>query len=216
MTSFKTHTLSLLLVTLSGCAFARTPDSVSNAVSLLPPVSVIGSGQAPAPPPIQDNSFLIEEAYNQEDGVIQHISYFQKLTTGDWGFTQTDEWPLRSLKHQLSVTVAATHDGDIPSSGGGWGDTFVNYRYQLLGTGETRVAVAPRVSLLLPTGSQVQGRGIGGPGVQTNLPLSLVINRLLRDALERWSDLGPPSSKRASAESAGGQHEPRPVGRVAH
>lgn len=24
--------------------------------------------------PIQDNSFLIEEAYNQEDGVVQHIS----------------------------------------------------------------------------------------------------------------------------------------------
>jgi hypothetical protein len=179
MTSFKAHTLSLLLFTLSGCAFAGTADSVANAVSPLPPVSVIGSGQAPAPPPIQDNSFLIEEAYNQEDGVIQHISYFQKLTTGEWVFAQTDEWPLRSLKHQLSLTVAATHDGDIPSSGGGWGDTFVNYRYQLLGTGETRVAIAPRVSLLLPTGSQVQGRGIGGPGVQTNLPLSLVINRYI-------------------------------------
>ncbi len=27
--------------------------------------------------PIQDNSFLLEEAYNQEDGVIQHISYFR-------------------------------------------------------------------------------------------------------------------------------------------
>jgi hypothetical protein len=26
---------------------------------------------------IQDNSFLIEEAYNQEDGVVQHISAFQ-------------------------------------------------------------------------------------------------------------------------------------------
>ena len=46
--------------------------------------------------PIQDNSFLVEEAYNQEDGVIQHISLFQRLSTGDWAFTQTDEWPLRS------------------------------------------------------------------------------------------------------------------------
>jgi len=24
--------------------------------------------------PIQDNSFLVEEAYNQEDGIVQHIS----------------------------------------------------------------------------------------------------------------------------------------------
>ena len=75
--------------------------------------------------------------------------------------------------------MAATHAGDIPSSGAGWGDTFINYRYQLLGTGETRVAVAPRVSLLLPTGSQVEGRGIGGPGIQTNFPLSLVVNRYI-------------------------------------
>ena len=28
----------------------------------------------PAPPGIADNSFLIEEAYNQEHGVVQHIS----------------------------------------------------------------------------------------------------------------------------------------------
>jgi hypothetical protein len=36
---------------------------------------------------IQDNSFLIEEAYNQEDGVVQHISVFQRDSDGDaWGF----------------------------------------------------------------------------------------------------------------------------------
>ena len=47
--------------------------------------------------PIQDNSFLVEEAYNQEDGVVQHISTFERLTNSrDWVYTQTDEWPLRS------------------------------------------------------------------------------------------------------------------------
>jgi hypothetical protein len=86
---------------------------------------------------------------------------------------------LRSLKHQLSVTVAATHAGDLPASGVGWGDTFINYRYQLLGTGETRLAIAPRLSLLLPSGNQVEGRGIGGVGLQTNLPLSFVVNRYI-------------------------------------
>ena len=29
---------------------------------------------APAAPGISDNSFLLEEAYNQERGVVQHIS----------------------------------------------------------------------------------------------------------------------------------------------
>ena len=34
------------------------------------------------PPGIQDNSFLIEEAYNQDPGVVQHISGFQRDTRG--------------------------------------------------------------------------------------------------------------------------------------
>jgi hypothetical protein len=127
--------------------------------------------------PIQDNSFLVEEAYNQEDGVIQHISLFQRLSTRDWAFTQTDEWPLHSLKHQLSITVAATHSGNYPSSGAGWGDTAINYRYQLAGSGDTKYAVAPRFSLLLPTGNPVVDRGYGGLGLQTNLPLSIQLNR---------------------------------------
>ena len=128
----------------------------------------------PSPAPIQDNSFLIEEAYNQEDGVIQHISTFERLTNSrDWVYTQTDEWPVRSYKHQVSVTFAATHAGSFAGSGAGWGDTAFNYRYQLVGSGETRLAVAPRLSLLLPTGDHKFGRGSGGLGWQANLPLSI-------------------------------------------
>ena len=124
--------------------------------------------------PIQDNSFLIEEAYNQEDGVIQHISYFQRMTnTGNWVYTQTDEWPLRSYKHQLSLTASGAHQGDFQGSGAGWGDTAVNYRYQLIGNGEARLAVAPRLSVLIPTGNHILGRGYGGWGLQTNLPISI-------------------------------------------
>ena len=125
--------------------------------------------------PIQDNSFLVEEAYNQEDGVIQHISCFQKLTTGNWAFTQTEEWAVQSLKHQLSLTLVATHAADF--GGSGWGDTFINYRYQLVGSGDTRLAIAPRLSLLAPTGNPVYGRGMGGAGLQTNLPVGFEVNK---------------------------------------
>jgi hypothetical protein len=179
MLFFHTGALLIMILSFTSCALAGTSDSSSNAPQPLPPLAAVITEPGSLPAPIQDNSFLIEEAYNQEDGVIQHVSCFQKLTTGDWAFAQTDEWPLRSLKHQLSVTVAATHAGDFPASGAGWGDTFINYRYQLLGTGETRLAVAPRLSLLLPSGNQVMGRGIGGPGLQTNFPLSLVVNRYI-------------------------------------
>ena len=64
---------------------------------------------------IQDNSFLIEEAYNQEDGVIQHISTFERLTNSrDWVYSQTDEWPVRTYKHQVSVTLAARMREALP------------------------------------------------------------------------------------------------------
>ena len=40
---------------------------------------------------IQDNSFLIEEAYNQEDGVVQHIQVFQYLKKSkDWQYLNSN------------------------------------------------------------------------------------------------------------------------------
>ena len=53
------------------------------------------------------------------------------------------------------------------------------YRYQLKGSGETRVAIAPRITLLLPSGDSRSGRGFGGIGLQTNFPLSWVMNKHL-------------------------------------
>jgi hypothetical protein len=128
------------------------------------------------PPPIQDNSFLLEEAYNQETRVVQHISTFQRdLREGGWSYSFTQEWPLHSQRHQLSYTVPVEGgDGSI-----GIGTVALNYRLQLVGSGETRVACAPRVTLLLPTGDETAGRGLGATGAQFDLPVSL--------AVERWA-----------------------------
>lgn len=127
--------------------------------------------------PIADNSFLIEEAYNQEAGVVQHISTFSRLEGGaawDFGFTQ--EWPFPGMRHQLSYTVPVLHaDG----TGTGVGDVLLNYRYQLIGDGEMPLHVAPRLSLMLPTGSEDQGRGTGSIGLQTNLPVSYILSAAL-------------------------------------
>jgi hypothetical protein len=153
--------------------YSGRSGTVASAAFLTPGASpVIGEGRTPRGP-IQDNSFLVEEAYNQEDGIIQHISSFERLAASkDWVYTFTDEWPLRTLKHQFSMTFAAAHAGQF--GGIGIGDTAVNYRYQLIGSGETKVAIAPRLSLLLPSGNSAAGRGFGGTGLQTNLPISIV------------------------------------------
>jgi hypothetical protein len=126
--------------------------------------------------PIQDNSFLIEEAYNQEAGVVQHINTFSRDDdSGDWLYTFTQEWPLGGQRHQLSYTVPWQRLEDSADGGSGLGDVAVNYRLQLVGSGDTPVAFSPRLSLLLPTGEEENGRGAGAAGLQVNLPLSAVL-----------------------------------------
>ena len=136
--------------------------------------------QTGASKPIQDNSFLLEEAYNQEEGVVQHINQFARdWRTGEWTYTFTQEWPAPRQTHQLSYTLLDQRvEGDRGVSTG-FGDVALNYRYQLAGSGETRFAFAPRLSLLLPTGDQRKGLGSGGTGLQADLPVSLVLS-------DRW------------------------------
>src|SRR6266481_1842921 len=139
------------------------------------------ASSASAQPGIQDNSFLIEEAYNQNFGVVQHISSFTRFwNSKDWNYTFTQEWPVPGdERHQLRYTLTALHAGSLPDSGVGIGDVLLNYRYQLVGSGDTRVAFAPRLSLIFPTGNSTQARGVGSFGVQTSLPLSVVLSKQL-------------------------------------
>lgn len=125
--------------------------------------------------PIQDNSFLVEEAYNQEPGVIQHISTFTRSrTTGAWAYSMTEEWPVLGQTHQLSATFTLA---GLPAPGAtGVGDLALNYRLQAIGDGESPVALAPRLSLLLPTGDPSRGLGAGGAGLQVNVPLSVAFS----------------------------------------
>lgn len=126
------------------------------------------------PPPIQDNSFLIEEAYNQEPGVVQHISVFTRTRgSGEWAFSFTQEWPFRSQRHQLSYSVPLQSPGS--GLGSGLGDVALNYRYQLGGEGASLFA-APRLSVILPTGDEADDRGSGATGWQLNLPLSVELS----------------------------------------
>lgn len=128
--------------------------------------------------PIQDNSFLLEEAYNQEDGVVQHINTFTRFRQSkDWVYTFTEEVPVPTQKHQLSVTVPLQRFEASLDGKRALGDVALNYRYQLAGDGEAVVAVSPRFSLLLPTGDEKQLRGNGALGYQLNLPISVVLSR---------------------------------------
>jgi hypothetical protein len=118
--------------------------------------------------PIADNSFLVEEAYNQEAGVVQHVNTFQRMRGGDWLYTFTQEWPIKSQKHQFSFTLPVQ---DSKSINTGLGDMDITYRYQLINN--SNVAVSPRVSLIFPTGSVSRESGRGSVGLGFNMPVSV-------------------------------------------
>jgi hypothetical protein len=129
------------------------------------------------PLPIQDNSFLVEEAYNQERGVVQHISAFLRAPGGAWGYTFTQEWPIASQRHQFSYTLPLA----LPTAGAnaGVGDIALNYRFQAVAAGNgSNAAFAPRLSVLLPTGSTRRALGSGSTGAQFNLPVSVQLSRM--------------------------------------
>ena len=120
---------------------------------------------------IEDNSYFIEEAYNQEDRVVQHISngYYTFSPSKDFMYSFTQEWPFGSQKHQLSYTIGYSWLNSNTTSG--IPDFLVNYRYQLTGHDDF-ITIAPRISLILPTGSESKGLGNGVFGFQFNLPMS--------------------------------------------
>lgn len=175
----------------------RLSSSVSIAcrLAVLWGQAMFGVGSAPAAPPppgqttaaaVQDNSFLLEEAYNQEPGVVQHIfnlGWFADERGGsnerELSFAFIEEWPLWSRTHQFSYTIPASYleDGRTTT---GIGDVLLNYRLQLLTETATRPAIAPRFSLILPTGDANRGLGVGSAGFQNNTAFSKII-------ADRWT-----------------------------
>jgi hypothetical protein len=115
---------------------------------------------------IVDNSFFVEEAFNQDRGVFQNIFSWSRDGSGDWIASFTQEWPAPNVTHQLSYTIpfvggaTATHFGGV----------LLNYRMQVFGERQRRPAFSPRFSVILPTGRDIDETD--RPGVQFNLPFS--------------------------------------------
>ena len=128
---------------------------------------------------IQDNSFLVEEAYNQEPGVVQHIINLPidfENGSREIAPTFTQEWPFFSQTHQLSYTLPYIFAEDDD----GFADVRLNYRFQAFVESERKPAFAPRFTLVVPTGDRDKGFGNGNVGYETNLPFSKIVS-------DRWT-----------------------------
>ena len=124
---------------------------------------------------IQDNSFLIEEAYNQEAGVVQGIATLRRQGR-DRYLAFTNEFSLGSQIHQLSYVLPYSILRSEGQKARGIGDVLLNYRYQALFESAGSPAFAPRISLVLPTGNFRRGTGNGSFGIQGSLPFSKVVS----------------------------------------
>jgi hypothetical protein len=124
---------------------------------------------------IQDNACIVEEAYNQEPGVVQHILCGRRQGR-DWSLQFTQEWPVGTQDHQLSYSVPYLWLRSEGQRARGIGDVMLNYRYQAVYESATTPAVAPRLSLILPSGSAGKGTGSGSAGYQLLLPVSKIIS----------------------------------------
>ena len=150
----------LLCAALSGSAYAQEKPTPA--------------GGSARPWEITDNSFLVEEAFNQEAGIFQNIFGIYRPGNGSWVSAFTQEWPVRVQAHQLSYTVAF---GGTESDSG-IGDVLLHYRFQVWSESRGRPAFSPRVSLVFPTGDAVKGLGSGSPGWEVNLPFSKQVGDL--------------------------------------
>jgi hypothetical protein len=144
------------------------PAIAAIAVTLLPGGPAPAAAQAPAPFQIKDNSFLVEEAFNQEPGVVQNIFAFRRQDGSGWLATFTQEWPVTGERHQFSYTIPFA---GVPGACG-LADVALNYRLQVLEEEERGLAFSPRLTVILPTGNSAKGLGNGGAGIEVNLPFS--------------------------------------------
>jgi hypothetical protein len=145
--------------------------------TLLAFLPLVAQEKPKEPEGISDNSFLIEEAYNQEKGVVQHIFNWQRFQTDrSWVGTFTQEWPMGGQLHQFSYTLPYLHQ---QGTANGVGDVLLNYRYQVVGGDEKDLSFSPRLSAVLPTGDYKLGRGSGALGAQVMLPLSVPVTESL-------------------------------------
>ena len=131
-------------------------------------------------PAFEDNSFLIQEAINQEKGIHQFISnfYFDNLRGGNFLYSFTHEIPLTNLRHQVNYTFNYHVLKATPNTqkSGGIGDMTIGYEFMATGKKDWAMIV-PGLTLILPTGKAISGNGVGGVGGQLNLAITKRLSR---------------------------------------
>jgi hypothetical protein len=129
---------------------------------------------AGAPPPgfLLSNAILVETAYHQEADELESTLAFS-TDRRRRGLTFSQEWPLGSERHQLSIEVPAATQASTA-----WGDLQVaavglSYGYLLRRAETSRVIASPTVGLALAAGFEDDEPATG---VEVALPVSAMLS----------------------------------------
>lgn len=126
---------------------------------------------------LQSNDFLVETPYLQEEGELEHSFSFSRTNRRRWSMVFTEELPLGSEKHQLSISVPSQLVGNGAEKYKGLGDVEIEYNYGLFGGNTSRVTVSPGFGLSLPTGSARKELGAGGIGFSFKVPVGVMLTK---------------------------------------
>lgn len=126
---------------------------------------------ADEPSIIEDSNFGVEEGWLGDDTAVGYTMWTLPGSEGGiHAFELTQSITVPSARGQFSYTIPAYQD-----RGAGLGDATIDYRFRALQ--RESIAIAPRVSLVLPTRSL--RFGARSTGVQTVVPLSLKLGSRL-------------------------------------
>lgn len=114
---------------------------------------------------IEDNSFLLDEAYNQDPGVVQITQVFQILpSTGEWSHSPAIEFPIVTENHQITLQFPFSRPMGASLS---LNDFALQYQYWLIHA--KYFHLTPRIGAVFPTGNSTIGTGSGTVGAQAGL-----------------------------------------------
>jgi hypothetical protein len=130
-------------------------------------------------PVIEDNSFLIEEAFNQEMGVLQHIFSvsLSNINSKLISYSFTQEIPLTNGLHQFSYTLNySSAPGLNGISMSGFGDLYLSFRQKIFNEYQWAIVI-PKFTLLIPTGKAIDELGTGGLGGAVSIAVTKRISK---------------------------------------
>lgn len=125
---------------------------------------------------IEDNSFLLEEGFNQEPGVYQFIQKYQTFNRAKgYEYSFENEIPIPDESRQFSYEFA---HGRADSEGhGAISDITLSYRIQPLN--KDGFLMADRFGLIVPTGRVEKGAGNGVWGFEFSKAVTIPVG-------EKW------------------------------